>query len=789
MTKIKNYGALALLCASAIFVQAQNSISVTTSSGREVEVSALNPYIIKVCNRAAGTHGHESAAVVLDGSAANGVCSTVGSSKVLTTGSTTVMLDMATGAVVIDGGVPRIVADNGVRADSLGRKWLSINRMGDGALYGAGERGYSFNIAGDTLVMYNKQNYGYTAGEERIKQMNICMPFVLSEQGYGLFFDDYAAAWLATDNGTLTYSTEGKEDVDYYFVNGCGSMANVVEQWTALVGRQQLPPVWSLGYITSKYGYKTEAETRAVIDSLKTGGYPLDGVVLDLYWYGKEEDMGRLAWDADQWPDHKGMLKELKDKGVNTVIISQPYVLSNGRGVDNYEYLSSRGMLAVDSAGSTQPVTIWVGQGGMLDVSNPATAQWLRERYRTLTDEGVSGWWGDLGEPEVHPEGAVHANGLSAREYHNQYGNDWSKIIYDLFEQEYPDTRLMTMMRGGTAGLQRFNVFPWSTDVSRSWGGLKPQVNIMLNSGLSGLGYMSHDVGGFAVDPSNPVDPELYVRWLQLGTFSPVLRTHSTVDSEPYHYPEQEEVLKNLIKERYKWLPYNYMLAWENATKGWPLVRPLNFHGGNVSQDNADEYLWGRNLLVAPVLEQGATERVVLMPQGRWVDYLNPAGEVYSTGDTVSYHAPLDILPRFVRLGAFLVQTDKEMENTGDFDASQYHIYYYPSPGCETVGQVYEDDHANPKALQKGEYAIITLKGSSSDGVVRVEAELSGSYPAMPVDRQLMLTVERQMERPASVAVNGRKLKSRDWSYDSSRKSVTLTTPWRVDEPLMVELR
>lgn len=126
-------------------------------------------------------------------------------------------------------------------------------------------------------------------------------------------FDDYAAAWLAVENGTLTYSTEGKEDIDYYYINGNGSIANVVEQWTALVGRQQLPPVWALGYITSKYGYKTEAETRSVIDSLKRGGYPLDGVVLDLYWYGKEEDMGRLAWDADQWPDHKGMLRDFKN--------------------------------------------------------------------------------------------------------------------------------------------------------------------------------------------------------------------------------------------------------------------------------------------------------------------------------------------------------------------------------------------------------------------------------------------------------------------------------------------
>lgn len=789
MTKIKNYGALALLCASVLSVQAQNSVSVVTPSGREVEVTAINPYIIKVSNHAIGSDEHKSAAVVLDKTAEFGVCSTVGSNKVLSTGATTVMLDKTTGAVVIDGGVPRIVADDGMRGDSLGRKWLSINRMGEGALYGAGERGYSFNLAGDTLVMYNKQNYGYTAGEERIKQMNISMPFVLSEQGYGLFFDDYAAAWLATGNGVLTYSTEGKEDVDYYYVNGSGSIANVVEQWTALVGRQQMPPVWSLGYITSKYGYKTEAETRAVIDSLKAGGYPLDGVVLDLYWYGKEEDMGRLAWDADQWPDHKGMLKDFKNRGVNTVIISQPYVLSNGRGVDNFEYLSSNGMLAKDSLGATQPVTIWVGQGGMLDVSNPATAEWLRDRYRTLTNEGVTGWWGDLGEPEVHPEGAVHANGKTAREYHNQYGNDWSEIIYNLFQEEYPDTRLMTMMRGGTAGLQRYNVFPWSTDVSRSWGGLKPQVNIMLNSGLSGLGYMSHDVGGFAVDPSNPVDPELYVRWLQLGTFSPVLRTHSTVDAEPYHYPSQEDILKSLIKERYRWLPYNYTLAYENATKGWPLVRPLNFHGGNVSQDNADEYLWGENLLVAPVMEQGATARKVVMPQGKWVDYLHPAGEVYQTGDSVNYPAPLEVLPRFVRLGSFIVQSDKDMESTRDFVASDCHIYYYPDPDSRSEGMIYEDDHTNPKAIEQGEYAIVSLRGVCNNGMVKVDMQLSGSYPSMPAERKVTLTVERQMNRPASVWVDGRKLGGKSWSYDPGRKSVTMTVRWRVEKPLEIEVR
>ena len=182
-------------------------------------------------------------------------------------------------------------------------------------------------------------------------------------------------------------------------------------------------------------------------------------------------------------------------------------------------------MFCTDSLGKTHDVTIWVGTGGMFDVSNPETYSWLYNRYKLLTDEGITGWWGDLGEPEVHPEAIFHKNGLAARLYHNVYGNDWSKIIADMFAKEYPDTRLMTMMRGGTIGLQRYNVFPWSTDVSRSWGGLQPQIKIMLNSGISGMGYMSHDVGGFAIDREHPVDAELYVRWLQLGVFSPILRT------------------------------------------------------------------------------------------------------------------------------------------------------------------------------------------------------------------------------------------------------------------------
>lgn len=444
-------------------------ISVQTPGGQHVRVSAVSDNIIKVSNWNAGETLPETATSVLKGQSGTVSSSTAPGICVMTTGGGIVVrVDSLTGSVDISAGPKRSVSDNGLRTLAGGQRRLELSTVGEGSFYGAGERGYSFNLAGDTLVMYNKQNYGYTAGEERIRQMNITMPLFLSSNGYAVVFDDFAAASMIMSN-PIVYTSESRSPISYYFINGAGSLASVTRELSALTGRQKLPPFWALGYITSKYGYHTQQETLGVVDTLKRAGYPLDGIVLDLYWYGKEEDMGRLAWDQQQWPDHKKMLADLKERGVNTVIISQPYILRNGRGLENYNELALKGLLVKDSTGGPQEVKIWVGEGGMFDVSNPDTRSWLSERYKALTLEGVGGWWGDLGEPEVHPETGIHANGLSAREYHNLYGNDWSSVISDLFASEFPDRRLMTMMRGGTTGLQRYSVYPWSTDVSRSW--------------------------------------------------------------------------------------------------------------------------------------------------------------------------------------------------------------------------------------------------------------------------------------------------------------------------------
>ena len=650
---------------------------------------------------------------------------------------------------------------------------MSLLHQGGESFYGAGERGYSFNLAGDTLINYNAQNYGYQMGEARTKQMGITMPFVISSKGYGIFFDDFCKSSLYLGE-QIKYTSTSPQPLSYYVINGNGRVENVVKNFTWLVGRQELPPLWTLGYITSKYGYHDQRESEGVVDTLKREGYPLDGIVFDLYWYGKEEDMGRLEWDKEQWPDHRGMLRNFKEKGVNVVTISRPYVLTNGRAIDNYKLLDPQGLFCKTSGtDTTHTVTIWVGQGGMFDVSNPATRLWLRNRYKQLTEEGVTGWWGDLGEPEKHPLEIRHWNGLTAEQYHNYYGNEWSRIIYDMFKEDYPDRRPMIMMRAGTAGLQSYSVFPWSTDVSRSWGGFQPQVTIMLNAGLSGLGYMSHDVGGFAVDPENKRDGELYIRWLQLGLFSPMLRTHSTYQAEPYNYKEFGDLTLRIIKSRYAWLPYNYTLAYENARNGLPMVRPLGFYedDNNIARYDGiwDQYLWGRDVMVAPVMHQGAVSRDITFPEGTWVDINNPARR-YAGHTTVNYAAPVEVLPLFARAGSFIPQANYEMDNVGDYNPDRLDIIHYLSESPSTF-TLFDDDLHSTGTLARDMHREIQFTATPQGKTLFITIQGRGNIEGDTPNKEYRLIIPATA-KPGKVKVNGKK--ATGVTYDKRTSTLTV---------------
>lgn len=664
---------------------------------------------------------------------------------------------------------------------------LSFLTDKDENFYGTGERAHSIRLNGDSLHLWNRANYAYGEGDDRNRQMNINMPYFLSDVGYGVLIDDYNKADLIIGD-TITYLSDTPKPLSYYFINGDGSLHGTTSNYTLLTGRQDLPPFWTLGYITSKYGYHTQQEALGVIDTLRNHNIPVDGMVLDLYWYGQETDMGRLEWNKQQWPDPAGMIADLKKKGVNLVTINQPYINKIG-ALDNYNLLAEKGMLTKDADGNIKDVTTWVGEAGMFDITNPDTRQWMWNRLSKLTKDGLAGWWGDLGEPEVHPLEIVHANGESAQLFHNAYGNEWARLIYEGLRKDFPDMRPLLLMRGGTSGLQRYSVFPWSSDVARSWEGLQPQVKIMINSGLSGLGYMSSDIGGFATSPDAPLDPELYLRWIQMGSFTPMLRTHAQLQPEPYHFPSVEKDVLKYIRMRYQWLPYNYTLAYENASDGQPMVRPLNYYDPDPKYANVtDEYLWGSEVLVAPVLEKGKRTRKVLFPPGEWIDYNNPAKK-YRGGTTATVQAPLSEMPLFVHAGAFIPLYDEPINNVEEYNPMLLTIKYYPSDE-ETEYTLFEDDRKSPTSLHDGTYLLTTFTGQRTPGQIEINLSTDGgSYAGMPSMRMMTMQIIGTA-RPKAVTLNDvrfdsfpalKQIRQYGYTYDAATRTATVRFPWSLD--------
>lgn len=779
---------IALALTATAGVSAQQSYTAKTPDGRQVTLSGYNG-AYKVSNAPVGAVMPDSKLImpISDMEADKLYQTKVDSNWLSTDGSVSIVIDNkceAPGTMIIH--------DSGKRDIVDGRQVITLQVPKGGIWRGGGERGHSLDLTGDTLVMYNRPTYGYSAGESRINQMNITMPLILSTNGYAILFDDYAAAQLIVDDGRLTYVTENPQPVSYYVVtdnfdcSGTPTVASLVAATSNLIGVQPMAPLWTLGYITSKYGYKSSAETREVVNRLKADGYPLDGIVLDLYWYGVEQDMGRLDWDKDGWADYKEMLAELNSNHVNLLSISQPYVLRNGRGIDNYNFLAQNSMLVPDSLGRPGEVKIWVGEGGMLDVSNPATRSWLIDLYSRQKADGVAGMWGDLGEPEMHPDSLIHYNGLPARLYHNVYGNDWASIISEMMRRDYSGQRYMTLMRGGTIGLQRESVFPWSGDVSRSWGGLQAQLPIMINSGLSGLGYMHHDVGGFAVDPANPIDPELYIRWMQLGLYSPILRTHAQEAAEPFNYPEYQDILLPIVKERYRWLPYNYSMAIANNLNGSPLVRPVDYFNSSIMSADpniTDQYLWGDNVMIAPVLQPGMESRKVVFPAisgSSWVDIDNPT-KVYAGGTVAEVKTPLNRIPRFVVAGSAIPMAEYEMTSTADYRPDDVTINVYYAPDTKYYSSWMTDDLTS---LYNDDNSVVTnslLFYSASKKSCQLTYSSEGV--TQPVDKTIKFKVHGLKKKPKKVVASTNYINKTlcdkqlftplDWNYDKTTGQLT----------------
>ncbi|KUG06959.1 TIM-barrel domain-containing protein [Solirubrum puertoriconensis] len=656
-------------------------------------------------------------------------------------------------------------------------------------LYGTGSRALPVDRRGRKLTLYNVAHYAYQNGDP---QLNTNLPVVLSSRGYGLFFDNHAPGTFdlgATEPNVLRYDGEGLENLTYYLLVGEAPRPNqgsadvesqpfqqVLEAYTTLTGTQPLPPRWALGLIQSRFGYRTEAETEGIARKMRAGGFPIDGVVLDLYWFGGTKRQGDFAWDAPNFPNPMRMMRRLDSAGVKTILISEPYVMRTSR---NDALVRSRGLVGRDQKG--QPYTVesfWAGPATLLDMFRPATRQWMWEQYDRLKRDGVGGWWFDLGEPENQPFDMVYDGGTT-RQIHNAYGQAWASILSENHYAKYPNERLFLLARSGWAGMQRHSVFPWSGDINRSWSGYQAQVPIMLGMGLSGVGYMHSDAGGFCV---GPYDAELYTRWLQHSALSPILRPHGEgVPPEPVYYPEPyQSIVRRYVRLRYSLLPYLYTLAHDNTITGAPLARPMNYeHPTDERLANLnDQYLLGRDLLVAPVTQPGQRRRNVVLPTGTWADY--HTGTPVRGGQTIGASAPLGDIPLLVRAGALLPMAQVG-PNTTQAPTDTLYVRYYAAPGVKySESKLYEDDGKNAQALAAEQYRRWALRANNTGTELQLtlgtELYPGKGYPNEPARRTVQWWIPRVAAAPTAATLNGQPLASSAWQYDAATRTLRINT-------------
>ncbi|WP_299102157.1 TIM-barrel domain-containing protein [uncultured Winogradskyella sp.] len=647
-----------------------------------------------------------------------------------------------------------------VKNDSL--ETIQFNLTKDEVLYGGGARALGMNRRGNRLQLYNRAHYGY---ETHSELMNFTMPIVVSSKQYMLHFDNAPIGFLDLDSksdNTLTYETiSGRKT--YQVIVG-DSWLNLINNYTDLTGKQPMLPRWALGNFSSRFGYHSQKEVETTIATFKDEKIPVDAIILDLYWFGKElkGTMGNLEVFRDSFPDFEGMVKRLNDKGVKTITITEPFILTTSNKWD--EAVQNR-ILAKDAMGNPAKYDFYFGNTGLIDIYNPDGEKWFWNIYKDLANKGVAGVWGDLGEPEVHPDWVMHKTG-SANEVHNIYGHDWARLVYEGYERDFPNTRPFILMRAGYSGSQRYGMIPWSGDVNRTWGGLQSQPEIALQMGMQGLAYMHSDLGGFA---GANLDDELYVRWLQYGVFNPIFRPHAQEDvpSEPIYRSEHAKALaKQAIELRYKLLPYNYNLVYENSQLGKPLMRPLFFEEPTNKNlfNYSKAYLWGNDILVSPVLEPKITEQEVYFPKDNvWFDFYTD--EKIKGGQIKTIELNENSIPTYIRAGAFIPNLSI-IQTTDNYDDSMYKIeYYHDASVLSSSQQIYTDDGVSAKTIKNNDYEILKLdmnvKGSTLE--FKISNEIGKNFN--PKSRRFYLTIHGLEHKPKRIKVG--KYSSFDWSESS----------------------
>ena len=644
------------------------------------------------------------------------------------------------------------------------RGWLLQSSLApEECIYGLGEQADGLNLRGSAHRLYNTD----AGGSYGLNEDPLYFPFPVyigmnRHGGYLVFHENTYPGTITIDPQTAFKSTDYSSpaiqgdslihvefespSIQYYFI--IGDPDKLLDLYTELTGRPFLPPLWSLGYHQSRWGYLNEREIREVVAGFAEHKMQLSAIHLDIDYM---DGYRVFTVDQERYPQLSKLAEDLIESNIRLVVILDP-----GVKIDpNYEIYQQgirEGMFCTLPGGKLARGLVWPGWSAYPDFTNPEVRRWWGAKYQALLDQGVSGFWHDMNEPTSFsswggmylPDATQHnleGHTGDNRVAHNIYALQMNRAGYEALQQSALEKRPWQVPRSGWAGNQRY-AWNWTGDTESTWVSLRMTVATILGLGLSGIPFTGSDIGGFSGTPS----PELYLRWFQLASFMPFFRTHSAVATpprEPWVFGEPyKSIHRDFLRLRYSLLPFLYTLAWEASQSGAPLVRPL-FWSHPKNQEYwqiEDQFFLGDALLVAPILEASCREREVVFPPGYWVSFWEDKDWVAGPC-TISVDTNQQTIPLYVRSGSVLpLNVNEELA---------LHVYLPALNPQKDVqyqgfGQLYSDqgDGYGPSRLdqfhlvQTGSMLEISWKTSStSNGAIyplpyeNVIIHLHGSLP------------------------------------------------------------
>lgn len=636
----------------------------------------------------------------------------------------------------------------------------------DEHFFGLGEKTGTLDRKGKSFTMWNSDKPCYSESEDPLYKS---IPFFMSSNNYGIFFDNTYKTTFDFGKTSEDYFSFSSPDGPfiYYFMYG-KDYKEIIKSYTQLTGKPIMPPKWAFGWAQSRGMLTNEELTRDIAKQYRERSIPCDIIYQDIGWV---DGLQNFEWHKERYANPKQMLTDLGKEGFK-VIVSQDPVVSQATH-EQWQHANSKGYFAMDErTGKTYDMPWpWGGNAGVVDFTNPTVADWWGNLQQKPINDGIKGFWTDMGEPAWSNEESTdrlnmkHAIGMHD-EIHNVYGLTWDKVVTEQFEKHNPNQRVFQMTRAAYAGLQRYT-FGWSGDsgngenVTAGWKNLANQIPLGLSAGMGLIPFWTTDISGYCGDINDYNEfSELYIRWLQFGIFNPLSRAHHEGNNavEPWLFgQEAEQIAKQYIELKYQLHPYIYTLARKAYDTGIPIMRALFLEYPNDENVYSidDQFILGKDLLIAPVIKKGATKRTVYLPGGTWIDYNNPQ-KVYSGEQTIDYPVSLKTIPMFIKSGAIIPKMPI-MQYIGQMEHAPVIFEIFPSEKS-TSFELYEDDGVTNN-YKNEVFSKTRIESKNTDGSLEIVLLETPNNSFKTEKRNYLLQVHLP-SKPKKVLLNNEKLKS-----------------------------